>query len=242
MIKKILFGAFLGLSSLINAQSLQLLDVSNNPIGANFTFWDSGANLAETKFHVKNNSSNTVTFYCKVYEISNPNNTDLQVCFGTQCFVANAGTSAGQVFMQASASANGGIYPDLKVAPFSFGWANGDSAVWKVTVYDANNPNDSVSTISTWKTTPASIDEIKGKISFELYPNPAQNVINITYNTAVTQSVKVEFFDMLGKLIMSKNINKSITSMDVSGLKSGVYFYTIKVGNETIETKKLIIK
>lgn len=151
MIKQLLFITAVACSTISLAQSLDLQDLGSGSIdGKTYYIYDSNTNLNETKFHVANNTSVGVDFNCKVYEIANNPASDWQVCFGTSCYVANDGVSAGQDFSYATVPASSS-YNDLKVAPFAFGWSAGDWGVWRITVYDTLDVSDSSSAYIYWQ-------------------------------------------------------------------------------------------
>lgn len=74
------------------------------------------------------------------------------------------------------------------------------------------------------------------------YPNPATSDVNICYNTEKESNVKINIYDLTGKLII--NIEKVISNtgfnemkLDISKLNSGIYFYSVNI-NGLITTKK----
>jgi len=78
------------------------------------------------------------------------------------------------------------------------------------------------------------IDDINN--SFSIYPNPAKDIINI--NNA--KDANIEFFDLVGKLIISqKNIGREEV-INVSMLNNGVYFIKVKK-ERTVKTQTIII-
>lgn len=72
------------------------------------------------------------------------------------------------------------------------------------------------------------------KNNLSLYPNPANNVINIkTSNSELPDSFEV--YNMLGQLILNKNIdNAGDLSINTSSLQNGMYFIKITKDNKTI--------
>lgn len=78
----------------------------------------------------------------------------------------------------------------------------------------------------------ATSSESISKNSFNFYPNPAYNVIQLD---GVTPNTLVTIFDVSGKVVSESNLSNN--TVDVSNLLNGVYF--IKVGEET---KKFIKK
>ncbi len=78
------------------------------------------------------------------------------------------------------------------------------------------------------------------------YPNPCKDYTKIEVNLTKAANLSVELFNMMGQKVME--INKGIGStginhitLNTSKLQNGVYFYTVKAGNNSI-TKKLIVQ
>jgi Secretion system C-terminal sorting domain len=83
---------------------------------------------------------------------------------------------------------------------------------------------------------------------FELlqnYPNPFNPVTTISYSIPITGLVTLKIFDVLGNEISTlineeKNSGTYSINFDASNLLSGVYFYTLSVG-EFHQTKKFVL-
>lgn len=73
-----------------------------------------------------------------------------------------------------------------------------------------------------------------------IYPNPASDLITITGNKTIITNIDV--LDNTGRVILkNSNLNNKETNLDVSGLKSGVYYvrlFTLK----GVVTEKLIVQ
>ena len=70
----------------------------------------------------------------------------------------------------------------------------------------------------------------------KMFPNPANGYLNFTTNSH--ENIDIQIFDMLGKSVLRlENVRNSV---DISELKSGVYFVQIVLGTEK-STKKLIV-
>ena len=68
---------------------------------------------------------------------------------------------------------------------------------------------------------------------FKVYPNPANNVLNVISTTVSIESY--EIYDVLGRIVRNKTIN-STNQFDISELKTGVYFIKLFSGyNETVK-------
>ena len=78
-----------------------------------------------------------------------------------------------------------------------------------------------------------------------IYPNPFNPVTNITYDISKNSNVKIDIFDISGKLVYSlinefQPAGHHMESWDASLQPSGVYFLQLKT-NEFIETKKITL-
>ena len=72
------------------------------------------------------------------------------------------------------------------------------------------------------------------KANFSIYPNPANDVINIKINEN-TPIEKIMVFDVSGKKIMEENLNT--TSINIQNFQSGMYFLQIESNGKTSQTK-----
>lgn len=72
--------------------------------------------------------------------------------------------------------------------------------------------------------------------NINIYPNPTRDILNITD----AENADIQVFDLLGKMILSKENISSNEQLNVSSLKAGVYFAKISKEGNTI-TKKFIV-
>ncbi|HTB23971.1 MAG TPA: PKD domain-containing protein [Puia sp.] len=77
-----------------------------------------------------------------------------------------------------------------------------------------------------------------------VFPNPANNQIHEKITSAVTGTVKISVYDMNGRLVLSKQIDKSsetiYETMNVSSLASGMYTIQINIANQKTMVTKFI--
>ena len=73
-----------------------------------------------------------------------------------------------------------------------------------------------------------------------LYPNPAQNEVNIQYEAATTQ-VDLQLFDATGRLVASHATKdpKGTWKVDVSKLTSGLYIVILRENGQIVTLRKL---
>jgi hypothetical protein len=92
--------------------------------------------------------------------------------------------------------------------------------------------------------------QVSGPQKFDLsqnYPNPFNPSTTISYSVAVDGKVKIEVYDVLGKLVKTLvNENKAAGSYSVSfnasELSSGVYIYKLSAGNVLMTKKMSLLK
>jgi len=72
----------------------------------------------------------------------------------------------------------------------------------------------------------------------QLYPNPATDVINIMSVSTINQ---VEIYNQVGQLVKRLNNNSNNLNIDISDIKSGIYFIKMSLHDQII-TRKLVIE
>jgi hypothetical protein len=84
--------------------------------------------------------------------------------------------------------------------------------------------------------------------SFEVaqnVPNPAVNNTTITVLNETIGSINLSVSNLLGQVVHQESVVESTHqhefNVNVSNLDSGIYFYTVKIGNNSI-TKKMLVK
>lgn len=81
-------------------------------------------------------------------------------------------------------------------------------------------------------------DDFKAN-SFSLYPNPANDILNVQFSEVLTDDVKYEVYDITGKKILNSELKNN--SIDISTLQSGIYFLKLINDDESL-IKKFIKK
>ena len=77
---------------------------------------------------------------------------------------------------------------------------------------------------------------------FELSPNPAKDLVTIV-NYKIDKFFQIEIMDLYGKVVLSKTFDGNLQQhqLNISELKSAIYFVLIKDKNRTVASKKLAI-
>ena len=86
-----------------------------------------------------------------------------------------------------------------------------------------------------------SIDES----SVNAYPNPFENLVNISVDLAKTQNVEINIYNLIGEKVTTLvkhelQLGNHVYSWDAKDAPAGIYFYSVKTGNQTF-TRKLVL-
>lgn len=110
--------------------------------------------------------------------------------------------------------------------------------------YFGNKTGVKVTTVTETTTTYtlASNDfDLNDKI-IKVFPNPASDFIAVQIGDLVSNDIKIDLYDITGKLVKSEKINagQTIAYFDVQDIYNGTYLIKITKGNDTI-SKTIII-
>ena len=72
--------------------------------------------------------------------------------------------------------------------------------------------------------------------SFVAYPNPVNDILNISYSSEITS---VNVINLLGQQVISRNVGSTSTEIDMTNLSAGAYIVNVSIGN-VIKTIKVI--
>jgi hypothetical protein len=158
----------------------------------------------------------------------------------TKTFVLQSPTmlTAGQPYLVVAATyGDGGVSNDLVVAtsgvsdPQTSSYYDGTDATW---YYTTSTPEVRMN----FNENLAGIEETVNN-SFEVYPNPTSDVVNIKFNDATNASISV--MSLAGKEVMTSTVNGTQASFSTEGLTNGVYM--IKVSNGTnVQMTKVVVR
>ena len=107
---------------------------------------------------------------------------------------------------------------------------SGDLCIWTSSsaIADANSGND---TTCTAITIPISLTE-EEDVQVQLYPNPASDRITVT-GTNAKETFEMELYDVQGKKVGHYYLPPGVnTTVDVSSLPAGSYFYRLIGGTK----------
>lgn len=75
------------------------------------------------------------------------------------------------------------------------------------------------------------------KNNINIFPNPSQHYIILQLKNISESNAIIDLYDIYGNLIMSNYIDNTNTLIDINGIKSGIYFISIKVKNNVYINK-----
>ena len=88
---------------------------------------------------------------------------------------------------------------------------------------------------------PSGVNELKG-IKFEVYPNPANEVLNITFeNDLDFEKMNLSMANILGQVVYrNQNQFNHQVQIDVSGMNTGMYFLILEKGKSKVVRKVVV--
>ncbi len=119
----------------------------------------------------------------------------------------------------------------------SFSESPSQTTTYTVTVTDANGCTETAQAIVT--VLPSGIKESASFLSLAIYPNPAQDVLNIEYALTNASDTDIEIYSLGGKEMYKTNVvsgNLQI-SLQEAGFTPGVYFLRLKNENGFVARK-----
>lgn len=86
--------------------------------------------------------------------------------------------------------------------------------------------------------TPTSFGAIQQASSFDVYPNPTKNIINLISEKALT---KVDIYNTKGSLVQEINCESlEYFTIDMAPFQCGIYYLQIKISDNNVITKMII--
>lgn len=117
---------------------------------------------------------------------------------------------------------------------------NGDFPDNRVFVRTSAEPIELCFIFNTCDDCMVGVEEIESLNRVSIYPNPANDVINILFDKNAQYSVRI--MDISGKLIYTNSVNAERLVISENKMVSGIYFVQIIDADNNSVTKKLIVK
>ena len=85
------------------------------------------------------------------------------------------------------------------------------------------------------------VKEYANEIEIEVFPQPVNDLLNIKFHNNLRESVKLQIFDITGKLILQQTINLSEVqnnfTVDINNLNHGIYILNLNIGTHSVSQK-----
>ena len=146
-----------------------------------------------------------------------------------------------------------GIFHEDSIRLF---YRSGAGEEWTVlpncTVQPAGNPLDGYGYINTdtllpgdytfgWISGPVGLNDQIDKIEYRIYPNPTKNVLWIDLRDFESSNYTLTINDLNGKMVQSESSCSSISLLDLSRIKPGVYILSVMDQSKFILSEKIIV-
>ncbi len=113
-----------------------------------------------------------------------------------------------------------------------------------VTIYNMKDLAGNITELQTTGFSWVGVDELFGDSEVSIYPNPANNKLNVEFEANESTNVEISILDISGRIIYKQDYDVTIghnnTKLDVSDISDGVYFLNISQGNSSLRYKVII--
>jgi hypothetical protein len=106
--------------------------------------------------------------------------------------------------------------------------------IFTVKAVDVNGNESAVATSNSVNINTVGINDFS--ISTNIYPNPVSNLLSVNSSEIISE---ISISTISGQVTFTKNINATKTTLNLSALKTGIYFLKIQTA-KGIQTKKII--
>lgn len=225
------------------SQNIVLLDDNKNVISNTIVTVNVAPSSSSTlEILVKNVGSvaDTIKVLRTVYSVDGADLT--QFCWGGLCYLYTTNTSSLSLAIAPGDTVNyaeNGFH-----SIFNAGAATVTRYV-HYKFYNMHNYSDSTGVTLRYMSSSgvADLSEETGVIS-NAYPNPANSFLSVKYDASGSASkCGIVFYDMLGKSVKEIILDdkQGIAKINVGDLRDGIYFYSLKLNDKTVSTKRLVV-
>jgi hypothetical protein len=81
--------------------------------------------------------------------------------------------------------------------------------------------------------------------SIEVFPNPAQELLNVQFSSPLNEKGTLEIISITGQSLLKQNLNSfssDLVSVNVSEIPAGIYFLSIKTANFSSQKRFLVVR
>ena len=110
--------------------------------------------------------------------------------------------------------------------------------------YDERHPEDRATINVIFHKSGVGVDEVPSCTFSHAYPNPASTMVRFNYELSSNENAVVSVYNLLGQEMMRQELNslQGQLAIPVSDLQEGIYFCTIMMNGQTLQTEKFIVK
>ncbi|HET6226272.1 MAG TPA: T9SS type A sorting domain-containing protein, partial [Bacteroidia bacterium] len=76
------------------------------------------------------------------------------------------------------------------------------------------------------------------KIELSFYPNPANDKVNVVFESNLKNNIELRIYDLTGRLVRSAEFNKN-AEIPVADLENGIYTFTCTANGKYLQSGKL---
>lgn len=233
------FIAVLSLGFAVQAQTFEIYEGlgSTTDISGTTLTKSISDNFFETHFYVKNVSGTSMTTVIqRVNILQTSQNVAYGICWGAAGSGGLCTTSTDAVYtFPITVELNANNLGDL-TSEVTYDNTN-EPVHFRYYIKDESGVKyDSLDVIVS---TTLGVKEAKNIVSFNAYPNPANDVINLAVQGSTDNSMKL--IDVLGNVIVEEKFGIS-KKLDVSQFKNGVYILTVYSNGKMVQTKRVVVK
>lgn len=92
-----------------------------------------------------------------------------------------------------------------------------------------------------------SVEEISSVESFSVFPNPANNVMNVEIGMVTSERISIDFVNMLGQVVKSIDLGQRSTGLnreviDIQDMADGFYLMNITIGKDQLTHKLQVVR
>lgn len=118
--------------------------------------------------------------------------------------------------------------------------ATGDYSPWSLNITYTDNTGYSITCTIEFVPLQPSANESLNSVAIAAYPNPASDEVTFSLGNVKAGS-KLVLRDMSGRTVKMLDAEAEV-SMDLEGLSSGVYFYSLEENGKAVVTRKLVVR
>ena len=127
---------------------------------------------------------------------------------------------------------------DAKNSNFQVVWTGGEPFYTTISSSDAQLTQGFNQTLTVELFT--DVETLPDGFSFVVFPNPTQEVLNVTLTSENQTALYLQLIDLNGKVFLSKQATQSKEQLDVASLAKGIYLLNISDNKQVIRTFKVI--